>query len=73
MTFESRGCVFNLLDTPGHEDFSEATCLTLTAAAAAKGIEERVVEPGRKGFAIREKSPMVQSPGSEARTLGHEP
>src|ERR1700682_4821235 len=48
MTFESRGCVFNLLDTPGHEDFSEDTYRTLTAVDsavmvidAAKGIEER--------------------------------
>ena len=48
MTFEYGGCVFNLLDTPGHEDFSEDTYRTLTAVDsavmvidAAKGIEER--------------------------------
>src|ERR1700749_2017225 len=29
MTFEHKGCVFNLLDTPGHEDFSEDTHRTL--------------------------------------------
>jgi peptide chain release factor 3 len=46
MTFEYDGCVFNLLDTPGHEDFSEDTYRTLTAVDsavmvidAAKGIE----------------------------------
>src|SRR5689334_21172633 len=46
MTFEYGGVVFNLLDTPGHEDFSEDTYRTLTAADsaimvidAAKGIE----------------------------------
>ena len=46
MTFEFGGAVFNLLDTPGHEDFSEDTYRTLTAADsavmvldAAKGIE----------------------------------
>jgi peptide chain release factor 3 len=46
MTFEYQGAVFNLLDTPGHEDFSEDTYRTLTAADsavmvidAAKGIE----------------------------------
>lgn len=46
MTFEYRGITFNLLDTPGHEDFSEDTYRTLTAADsaimvidAAKGIE----------------------------------
>src|ERR1700681_3499181 len=48
MTFEHAGCVFNLLDTPGHEDFSEDTYRTLTAVDsavmvidAAKGIEAR--------------------------------
>ena len=48
MTFEYEGCVFNLLDTPGHEDFSEDTYRTLTAVDsavmvidAAKGIEAR--------------------------------
>jgi peptide chain release factor 3 len=46
MTFEYGGAIFNLLDTPGHEDFSEDTYRTLTAADsavmvidAAKGIE----------------------------------
>src|ERR1700677_4914118 len=48
MTFEYSGCVFNLLDTPGHEDFSEDTYRTLTAVDSAvmvidgaKGIEPR--------------------------------
>jgi peptide chain release factor 3 len=55
MTFEYGGCIFNLLDTPGHEDFSEDTYRTLTAVDsavmvidAAKGIEERT----RKLFEI---------------------
>jgi peptide chain release factor 3 len=55
MTFEFGGCVFNLLDTPGHEDFSEDTYRTLTAVDAAvmvidaaKGIEART----RKLFEI---------------------
>ncbi|MFW5678826.1 MAG: peptide chain release factor 3 [Pseudomonadota bacterium] len=46
MTFDFAGCTFNLLDTPGHEDFSEDTYRTLTAVDsavmvldAAKGIE----------------------------------
>ena len=46
MTFERDGILFNLLDTPGHQDFSEDTYRTLTAVDsavmvidAAKGIE----------------------------------
>ena len=46
MTFERDGVTFNLLDTPGHQDFSEDTYRTLTAVDsavmvidAAKGIE----------------------------------
>src|ERR1035438_207452 len=35
MTFEYADCVFNLLDTPGHEDFSEDTYRTLTAVDSA--------------------------------------
>jgi peptide chain release factor 3 len=35
MTFERDGIVFNLLDTPGHEDFSEDTYRTLTAVDSA--------------------------------------
>jgi len=35
MTFAREGLVFNLLDTPGHEDFSEDTYRTLTAVDSA--------------------------------------
>jgi len=48
MTFEYRDTIFNLLDTPGHEDFADQTYRTLTAVDsaimvidAAKGIESR--------------------------------
>ncbi len=51
MTFEHEGLIFNLLDTPGHEDFSEDTYRTLTAADcavmvldAAKGIEPQTLK-----------------------------
>ncbi|HYC25017.1 MAG TPA: peptide chain release factor 3 [Roseiarcus sp.] len=51
MTFEYADRVFNLLDTPGHEDFSEDTYRTLTAVDsavmvldAAKGIEARTLK-----------------------------
>ena len=46
MTFDYADCTFNLLDTPGHQDFSEDTDRSLTAVDsavmvidAAKGIE----------------------------------
>jgi len=48
MQFEYEGYQINLLDTPGHEDFSEDTYRTLVAADSAvmlldnrKGVEER--------------------------------
>lgn len=48
MTFDYAECSFNLVDTPGHEDFSEDTYRTLTAVDsavmvidAAKGIESQ--------------------------------
>ena len=51
MTFDHAGTMFNLLDTPGHEDFSEDTYRTLTAADAAvmvldaaKGIEAQTLK-----------------------------
>jgi peptide chain release factor 3 len=51
MTFEHGGHIFNLLDTPGHEDFSEDTYRTLSAVDsavmvldAAKGIETQTLK-----------------------------
>lgn len=48
MQFPYKGAVINVLDTPGHEDFSEDTYRTLTAADcaimvidAAKGVEKQ--------------------------------
>ena len=55
MQFPYKGAVINLLDTPGHQDFSEDTYRTLTAADsaimvidAAKGVETQT----RKLFAV---------------------
>ena len=51
MTYEYGGQIFNLLDTPGHEDFSEDTYRTLTAVDSAimvldvaKGIEAQTLK-----------------------------
>jgi len=51
MQFPYRHCTVNLLDTPGHEDFSEDTYRTLTAVDSAlmvidgaKGVEERTIK-----------------------------
>ncbi len=51
MQFPYSNCLFNLLDTPGHEDFSEDTYRTLTAVDAAlmvidvaKGVETRTIK-----------------------------
>jgi peptide chain release factor 3 len=63
MQFEFDGYVINLLDTPGHEDFSEDTYRTLVAADSAvmlldnrKGVEERT----RQLFAVckRRRTPI---------------
>jgi peptide chain release factor 3 len=50
MQFEHKNSIINLLDTPGHEDFSEDTYRTLTAVDSAlmvidvaKGVEDRTI------------------------------
>lgn len=51
MQFPYKGRTVNLLDTPGHEDFSEDTYRTLTAVDSclmvidgAKGVEDRTIK-----------------------------
>ncbi len=64
MQFPYKGAVINVLDTPGHQDFSEDTYRTLTAADSAvmvldggKGVEEQT----RKLFAVcrMQKTPIL--------------
>ncbi|HEV2292120.1 MAG TPA: peptide chain release factor 3 [Gemmatimonadales bacterium] len=64
LQFEYEGYAINLLDTPGHEDFSEDTYRTLVAADSAvmlldnrRGVEERT----RQLFAVcrRRQMPIV--------------
>ena len=65
MTFDYGDCTFNLLDTPGHEDFSEDTYRTLTAVDSAvmvldsaKGIEGQT----RKLFLRQQARPRGHGP-----------
>ncbi len=51
MQYEFRDCIINVLDTPGHQDFSEDTYRTLTAADCAlmvidatTGVQEQTVK-----------------------------
>jgi peptide chain release factor 3 len=51
MQFPYKGAMINLLDTPGHEDFSEDTYRTLTAVDSAlmvidvaRGVEQRTIK-----------------------------
>lgn len=51
MQFPYKDCIINLLDTPGHEDFSEDTYRTLSAVDCAlmvidavKGVEQRTIK-----------------------------
>src|SRR5271169_3502194 len=60
MSFEHQGLAFNLLDTPGHQDFSEDTYRTLTAVdsavmvvdAAPKRHQGGIEEQTRKLFEV---------------------
>lgn len=83
MQFAYKDTVINVLDTPGHEDFSEDTYRTLTAADcaimvidAAKGVEKQT----RKLFEVCRirKIPVLtfinkmDMPGQDPLTLMHE-
>ena len=77
MSFEHEGLAFNLLDTPGHQDFSEDTYRTLTAVDsavmvldAAKGIEEQT----RKLFEVcRLRDVPIIALCQQARPRGPQP
>ncbi len=77
MQFTYKDCVINVLDTPGHEDFSEDTYRTLTAADcaimvidAAKGVEKQT----RKLFEVcRLRKIPVLTFVNKMDMLGREP
>jgi len=62
MSFEHEGLAFNLLDTPGHQDFSEDTYRTLTAVDSAV----MVLDAAAKGA----KGASRSRPASSSRSAG---
>ena len=76
MSFEHDGLVFNLLDTPGHQDFSEDTYRTLTAVDsavmvldAAAASRSRPASSSRSaGCATCRSSPLSTSSTARAAT-----
>jgi peptide subunit release factor RF-3 len=57
MTFEHDGVTFNVLDTPGHQDFSEDTYRTLTAVD--RGLVG-VSASGRDDLDQRHETPKIR-------------
>ncbi len=80
LRFEFRDTVLNLLDTPGHKDFSEDTYRVLTACDAAlmvldaaKGVEEQtrklLAVCRRRGLPVISFANKVDRPGIEPLAL----
>jgi hypothetical protein len=79
MQIEHRDCVINLLDTPGHQDFSEDTYRVLTAVDAAvmvidaaNGVEAQTLASARSVPRARHADHHVhqQARPRSARTAG---
>src|SRR5246127_3778284 len=62
MSFEHEGLAFNLLDTPGHQDFSEDTYRTLTAVDSAVMVLDAAHNDAKGASRSR--------PGSSSRSAG---
>ena len=67
MQIEYRDCVINLLDTPGHQDFSEDTYRVLTAVDAALMVIDAANGVEAQTLRLLEEGPMVHA--SVAREL----
>src|SRR3954447_22569552 len=61
MSFEHEGLAFNLLDTPGHQDFSEDTYRTLTAVDSAVMVIDAAPN-GAKGASRSRPASSSRSP-----------
>ncbi len=83
LQFGHKGCAINLLDTPGHQDFSEDTYRTLSAADAAvmlidsaKGVEAQTKKLfqvcRRRGIPIFTFINKLDRPGRDPFDLLHE-
>lgn len=72
MTFEKDGFVFNLVDTPGHADFSEDTYRTLTAVDSAIMVLDAAARPVRRvGHAHALVQPGLLQPQRKERAQHH--
>jgi len=76
MQFEYRDCVINLLDTPGHRDFSEDTYRVLTAVDAAlmvidctKGVESGIYDIARDETLLFDANSPDQKNGTAVKGL----
>lgn len=80
LQFEHAGCCVNLLDTPGHQDFSEDTYRVLTAVDsavmvldAAKGVEPQTLKLfevcRRRGLPVLTFINKMDLPGREPLAL----
>jgi len=70
MTFEHDGCVFNLVDTPGHQDFSEDTYRSLTAVDSAIMVLDAAKGRGEDETAGAENEAAEQAEKEEKEEAG---